>query len=368
MRFIELNYYYHGEFTTPAEVILKHRPSNLFAAQMAEKADITLIKHLDYTGSHQESGVNYRFFKSKNSFIHIPFATHRFIKNEKPDMVLVQGFIFPLQVISLGIKLGKDSKIVLQHQGEVPFQKKRIFQKWADRYVDGYIFTSFGNATEWIEAGVIKDTTKCFEVIPSSTGFSRQDKELSKQKLGIEAPINFLWVGRLNANKDPLTILKAFERYFTEHPQAKLFMIYSEDDLLPEIKHMIATSHLLENRVDLIGKVPHDELQDWYSAADYFVSGSHREGGSFALTEAMACGCIPIVTDIPAAMKVTGDGKAGYYYSAGNNDELYHVLTALNHKSLQEMSTIVESHFQQYCSPRSIAEKMMAIYDRLKSK
>ncbi len=367
LRFIELNYYYHGEFSTPAEVISKHRPSNLFAPFFTDRADIILVKHANYSGSHQENGVGYQFFKGRNGFFHIPFATHRFIKAQRPDMVLVQGLIFPLQVIALGMQL-KNCKIVLQHQGEVPFRRKKILQKMADRYVDGYIFTSMGNAAEWLEAGVIKDKSKCFEIIPSSTSFTRQDKESSKQRVGMKAHINFLWVGRLNGNKDPVTILTGFERYFIDHPTHMLYMIYGDDDMLGIIKEITRKSPVLSSRVVLVGKIAHQELGHWYSAADYFVSGSHREGGSYALTEAMACGCIPIVTSIPSAIKVTGDGQAGYYFPPGDSNELYAVLSGLNHQKLQETADAVQKYFKLYFSPAAIADKMRELYTRLKTK
>ncbi|HEV7780203.1 MAG TPA: glycosyltransferase family 4 protein [Chitinophagaceae bacterium] len=366
--FIELNYYHHDEFSTPTQVISKHRPSNLFAPFLAEKMDVTLVKHANYSGSHQQEGVNYEFFKSRNSFFHIPFATHRFIKKQNPDMILVQGLIFPLQVIALGIKLGRKCKIVLQHQGEPPSRRKKVFQKMADRYTDGYIFTSMGNAKEWIDAGIIKDRNKCYEIIPSSTTFTRQDKTISKQRTGMKAPVNFLWVGRLNANKDPLTVLAGFEKYFIDHPTHKLYLIYGDDDMLEQVKEMTGKSSVLSSRVELVGKVAHPELEYWYSAADYFVSGSHREGGSYALTEAMACGCIPIVTSIPSAIKVTGDGKAGHYFRAGDSTDLLEVLAGLAHERREQMSGLVQTHFKQNFSPAAIAEKIRELYTDLKTK
>lgn len=368
MRFIELNYYYHGEFSKPEDVIQKHLPSNLFATHLSNKTEVILVKHLNFTGELKQDNVQYRLFKSSNSFFDIPSATHRFIQSIQPDMILVQGLIFPLQVIALRRRVGKKTRIVLQHQGEVPFRRKRFLQKWMDRCVDGYIFTSAGNADEWFEAGIIKDRKKCFEIIPSSTLFTRKDKENSKERLGMKAPINFLWVGRLNANKDPLTIWRGFEKYFMDHPNHKLYFIYGEDDMLSDIKQILAESPLLTNRVELVGRIIHEELEYWFSAADYFVSGSHREGGSYALTEAMACGCIPVVTSIPSAVKVTGDGKAGYYFQVGDPDSLYKTLMGLDHHRLKEMSDIVMNHFRQNFSPAAIADKMIEVYEHLKSK
>ena len=366
-KFIELNYYYHGEFTTPEEAINRHRPSNLFVLHLTRTADTILIKHLNYSGSHSANGIRYRFFRSRNRFFHIPSETHRFVRDEKPDMVLVQGLIFPLQVIALRKMLGKHCKIVLQHHGEPPFRWKRIFQRIADRYVDAYIFTSIGNAREWLETGVIRDNRKCYEIIPSSTEFSRQDKLLSRQKTGMKGEKIFLWVGRLNENKDPVTVLKGFEKYSRDHPADRLYMIYGEDDILKQVKEIIVNSPILPGRVELIGKTAHPELVHWYSAADYFISGSHHEGGSYALTEAMACGCVPIVTNIPASMKAIDDGEAGYYYEAGNSEALYNVLSGLPLEQPDEMSNRVEKQFAINFSPAAIADKFIAVYQDLKS-
>src|SRR6185436_10998463 len=116
---------------------------------------------------------------------------------------------------------------------------------------------------------------------------------------GMTGNKNFLFVGRLNKNKDPMTVLKGFEKYLATEPFAKLHMIFSVDDLLPELNAFIDQSPALSKAVVLKGFVPNDELAYWYSAADFYISASHSEGGSYALMEAMACGCIPILTAIP---------------------------------------------------------------------
>ncbi len=368
IKFIDLNYYYHSAFTAPGEAILKHEPSNLFATPLTRKASIVLVKHINYTGKQHAGGVSYQFFRSKNKFLHIPFATHRFIKKEKPDMVLVQGLIFPLKVIALRMKLGKHCKIVLQHQGERPFRRKIIFQKMADKFVDGYFFTARGNTNEWINAGVIRGKSKCYEIPDASTLFCRQEKAVCRQRTGMTGALNFLWVSRLNENKDPFTVLSGFEKYFAGHPTAKLYMIYSEEPLLEQVKERILKSPTLKDRVILVGRVRHDQLQDWYSAADYYVSGSRREGGGYALTEAMACGCIPVVSNIPPFMKSIDNGRAGYYYPAGDSDALFQVLAGLDPGRQQEMSLAAQTQFRNHLSPPAIADKIFAAFEDLKLK
>ncbi len=364
-KFIEINYHYHQEIMTPAEVIRKHAPSNLFMKHLKGKAEVILVKHINYEGSHEEDGIRYQFFPGRNSFFQIPSPSHHFIYDQKPDMVLVQGLIFPWQVLALRRKLGRKCIIVLQHQDEMPYRRKRIFQKWMDRSVDGYVFTSVGNAEEFVEAGIIRDRKKIFEIAPSSARFSKKDKAECRLRTGMTGEHCFLWVGRLNAKKDPVTVLNGFEKYFKDHPNDKLYMIYGEDELLQEVKKKIESEHSLRENVILVGKVPNEELEYWYSAADYFVSGSIREGGSFALTEAIACGCVPVVSNIPAAMKVIDEGKYGFYFKAGDSESLYRVLKQVCLADRDDMSSkVLQHHDKEYSSP-ALAEKFVAMYYRL---
>lgn len=351
--------------TDPVEVIKKHKPSNLFAPFLLQNADVTLVKHMDYEGEINKEGIRYRFFKRGNSFFQVPFSTHRFVATRKPDLVLVQGFIFPLQVIALRNKIGKKPVILLQHHGETPNGKKKMIQKLADRYVDGYLFSATGNAEPWLQQGIISEA-KCFELPSSSTDFSRKDKEISRLETGMKPGIHFLWVGRLNANKDPLTVLKGFEKYFESGGEGFISMIYQDDELLEEMKHMINKSPTLIEKVKLIGRVPHQDLEKWYNTADYFISGSWKEGGSYALTEAIACGCIPIVTRIPAAMNAIGSGRFGFHFEPGNVQELVAVLKGLNHEENKKLPAKLQQHFHENLSAEALAEKLTRIYETLR--
>jgi len=86
------------------------------------------------------------------------------------------------------------------------------------------------------------------------------------------------------------------------------------------------------------------------------------------LTEAMACGCIPVVTNIPPAMKVIDQGKAGYYYKAGDADDLFRVLSGLKKEEKTTMSGVVETYFRQNLSPAAIADRFYGIYKELQTK
>lgn len=362
LRLIDLNYHTHRDISNPDEVLAIHAASQGYAAFLKEEIEVQFIKHANYRGELLKDTIKFTFFKGRNRFWHIPFAAHRYIKKQQPDYILVQGLIFPLQLMALRMSIGKKSKIIVQHHGEKPFTGiKGMLQRIADRFIDAYIFTSLGNAGEWISRKIIASQTKCHEVLEASTHFEMADKTTSKALLHINGEQNFLWVGRLHILKDPITVISAFEQFVVSSPDAQLYMIYQTAELLPEIKRMIDNSVLLKKSVYLVGAVPHDTLPAWFSAADFFLSGSHKEGSGYALIEAMACGCIPVVTNIPSFKKITANGRAGFLFEPGNIASLLQVLQNCSLINRQQFAAAVTEHSRKELSFKKIADDLLQV-------
>ncbi len=366
MKLIDLNYHASNEYTTPQQVISDHWPSLGYIGVLKNRFDITVIKHINYEGEVVQDDIVYRFFRSLNRFWHIPFRTHRYIRMQKPQVIIIQGFVFPLQLIFLRLSVGHHCAICLQHHGERPFKGlKGMIQQFADRFVTAYSFASKEMANDWISAGIISSIDKCFEVMGVSTSFGKEGKLLAVSKTGMKDGTCFLWVGRLNENKDPVTVLKAFEKYLALNPNAVLYMIYQDNDLEMEVKNLIKKNSTLENGVRLVGKIPHADLISWFSAADFFVSGSHREGSGYALIEAMACGCIPVVTNIPSFVKITDGGNCGLLYEAGNPDSLLNALVKSQQLDLPSEVNKVLNQFKLNLSFEAYAGQVQSMVESL---
>ena len=73
--------------------------------------------------------------------------------------------------------------------------------------------------------------------------------------------------------------------------------------------------------VSFLGFKSRDELLELYNLADIFALASYSEGLPRALIEAMASGCIPIVTNVGDAGAVVKDGFNGFLVSPGNHIE-----------------------------------------------
>jgi glycosyltransferase involved in cell wall biosynthesis len=170
----------------------------------------------------------------------------------------------------------------------------------------------------------------------------------------------FLWVGRLEKNKDPITVIKGFLFYALTHKEAKLYMIYQSHELLEEISILMKNSSQKDSII-LIGKIPYEELFYWYSSADILISGSHYEGSGTAIAEAMSCGCMPILTDIFPFRMLTNNEKCGYLFQPGNPESLGKILMELKEEEVLLRKKLAFQFFQSHLSFQAIAKKIQDI-------
>ncbi|HEU4859145.1 MAG TPA: glycosyltransferase family 4 protein [Chitinophagaceae bacterium] len=360
MKIVSTSYVNTHEYADPEKWLDRISFYTGLLEELAKQYQVESIEQINYEGIRKQNGVTYHFLNFKKKKLYFPFTLHRYIKNLRPDIVFVNGFVFPFQNIQLRKTLGQNVKIIVLHRAEKPFTGvKSYLQKIADRSIDGYLFVSAEFAEEWIKKGIIKSKKKIYEVIQSSSPFLPESKEVSKKILQLSGDPVFLWVGRLDKNKDPITVVKAFTRYLSIQPAARLYMIYQDDKLLTEVKDLINVDN--KGGIILVGKVEHQLLQLWYNAADYFISGSHYEGSGIAVCEAMSCGCIPILTNIISFRRMTGPNKCGSLYEAGNAEHLLSVLLKTNEMNIEVERKKTLEQFNQELSFEAIAKKITKV-------
>jgi glycosyltransferase involved in cell wall biosynthesis len=120
---------------------------------------------------------------------------------------------------------------------------------------------------------------------------------------------------------------------------------------------------LLADKVTLIGRVHHDEMPNYYGAADVFVSGSHSEGSGYALIEAMSKGVVPIVTNIPSFRAISGE--TGARWTPGDAEHFAHVLVAACSGDLDAQKAAARTRFDQVLSWKAIGDRTVAEYSTL---
>jgi glycosyltransferase involved in cell wall biosynthesis len=357
MKIISVGYIKTAEFDNPHDWLKRISFYTGILEELAKQHEVISIERINYQGIYQQKGVTYYFTRLKKKVVLFPWRMHRFIKKQRPDVVLVHGFIFPFQIIQLGWMLGKKVKIIVQNHAEKPSPGiRKFFQRIADRYISAFLFTSEEMGMDWVEKGIIGSKKKIAEVMEVSAAFSALEKRSDKTSIP-GSPV-FLWVGRLNANKDPETVVRAFIKFLSFQPSAKLYMIYQAEELLQQVRDMINSNDKAGDAIQLIGQIPNQQLREWYFKADFFISGSHYESGGVAVCEAMSCGCIPLLTDILSFRKMTGSGKCGLLYEPGNDKALLNILLQTQKMDLPKEKTRVLQQFKEELSFEAIAEKI----------
>jgi len=148
-------------------------------------------------------------------------------------------------------------------------------------------------------------------------------------------------------------------------PNARLHMVYGNDHLLPEVRGRIADRASLAKSVTLWGSVPHGALESFYNSADYFVLGSHYEGSGFAVAEALACGVVPVVTDIPPFRVMTDGGEIGACWPPGDSAAFAAAFLQVWRQPIQILSDRAVHFFEAHLSFPAIARKAINAYGEL---
>src|SRR5690606_15985180 len=165
-----------------------------------------------------------------------------------------------------------------------------------------------------------------------------------------------------NRNKDPLTVLDGVAAAARELSRLELWWCFGSAPLRREVEARIASDPLLRRRVHLLGRVPHAEIERLMRAADLFVLGSHREGSSFALIEALATGLTPVVTDIPSMRVLTGGGAVGALWPPGDSSALARALSRVAAALGPGSRAAVRAHFDAELSSAALGRKLLGAY------
>jgi len=362
MRIVHLSYAHITNYDDPNKWLKR---INFFVAlidEMAKVADVKSIHCIQYSGQLKRNGVEYFFLKCGRLESIFPLNLHRRILNQlKPDIIIVHGVHFPLQVLLLH-RSNKYTKIVIQHHSERPLRHvKGFLQRFVDRFTSAYFFPSVEQAIPWVEKGQIRSIDKVHEVMEVPSVFYPIDKDQARVVTKVKGSKIYLWVGRFDENKDPLTLIRGFIEFARTVEHASLYVIYQSTELISEVKSVLNSAIDVSNRIILIGRVEHDDLLYWFNSADFVISTSHYEGMGVAVCEGMSCGCIPILADIPSFRAMSGNGECGALFSPGKVDDLKDKLIFSDTMNISLERKKVLERYQGTMSAKAISQKMISV-------
>ena len=368
MHVVQISFFVDPERRSPQTLLRDWFPLVDVAAAVASVGErITVIQASTVTGTIVQSGVTFHFVAPQpaGALLTRSHAFRALLRELAPDVFHVHGLGFGHEVRELH-ELAPDTPILLQdHADRVPRLWRRRRWRSGAAAASAMSFCARAQAEPFRRARLLRPNVEIFEIPELTSSFAPGDSAAARAATGLHGDPAVLWVGHLDANKDPLTVLDGVSAAVSELPNLRLWCCYATAPLLSAVESRVARDAMLRGRVHLLGRVPRGRVEELMRAADLFVLGSHREGGSSALIEAMATGLTPVVTDIPSSHALTGNGAVGSLWPCGDFVALRTALQRATATLGPASRAQVRAHFDAQLSSSALGRKLSAAYVRL---
>lgn len=245
-----------------------------------------------------------------------------YVLHAYPLAILKRIFGFSLGVVAMGGDINAENSFV---------------QRLSKRFIFYNCDAIFANSYE-MEEKIEKEYGYSVMVIPSSADMSffrpLGSSSLLRRKRGIESSSRIiLSVCRLIKEKGVDILIRSLR--LLDLTGVKLLVVGdgSEEEALRQLSSELG----LKQKVEFLGFRSREELLELYNIADLFVLASCSEGLPRALIEAMACGCVPIATNVGDVRRIVKHGFNGFIVKYGDYEELAQRIREMLSYSKEEM-------------------------------
>lgn len=237
-------------------------------------------------------------------------------KRIKPDVVHAQyvssyGFLAAFARLKPLVLTAWGTDILIS-----PWQSRlmHFFASYATRHADALNTVAEHMNASFYRLGAAPGTVEAFPFGVDAQFFHPNSQYQPSEPVRIISTRNFAPVYSVHTFVEALGRLRKSGVTFTAD-------IVGDGPLRADIEAKVKSLGLTE-QVRFHGHVSHEQLRDLLAGADIFVTTALSDGNNVSLNEAMACGCFPIATRIPANEQWIEQRSNGLLFSAGNEAEL----------------------------------------------
>ena len=352
------------------EALLQAWRTVVDVAEAAARANVTVsvVQASPHWSVFERGGVAYHFLPCGQNYSTRAGrdAFRALLGTIGPDVLHVQGLGFADRVLAAAAAAPHAPILLQDHAARPPPFWRRAQWRRGFAAASGLAFCAREQAAPFVQRGLVATRTTIYEIPESTCRFTPGEREQARQATGLSGNPCLLWVGHLNENKDPLTVLDGIAKVAGRLPGLELWCCFGTAPLLRPVQRRIAADPRLANRVHLLGRLPHDRIETAMRAADFLVQGSHREGSGYAVIEALACGLPPIVTDIPSFRALLGPGEG--LWGCGDADAFARALLSLAAEPHAALRAAARRRFDAELSREALGRKLCAVYGDLVAK
>jgi glycosyltransferase involved in cell wall biosynthesis len=221
----------------------------------------------------------------------------RCLRAESGDFDLIDAhYFYPDGVAAVMLGRAMRKPVVITARGSdvnlIPrYQLPRFMMRYAAGKAAGIIAVSQGLKNSLVALGVPTSKVHVLRNGVDLEIFRPMDRSLARDRLGLHGP-TLLSVGNLVELKGHDLVIGALPLL----PHHSLLIVGEGPER--SALQRLAVQRGVSSRVRFLGRIPHEQLADLYSAADALVLASNREGWPNVLLEAMACGTPVIASNI----------------------------------------------------------------------
>jgi glycosyltransferase involved in cell wall biosynthesis len=256
----------------------------------------------------------------------LPLA--KYLRQEQPSALLSAMTHVNVAAVLAGLLAGRRTRVIVSERSTISQQPEyslaaraaRGLVPWVYSRADGIVAVSRGTAEDLASySGLPLDRIRVINN-PAVTGKTRQlaEEPVDHPWFGPEQPPVILAVGRLSAEKDFATLIKAFAAVRQRQPARLVIM---GDGRERQALEAIVAKLCLDGQVDFTGfkQNPHSYM----ARAAVLALTSKREGSPNVLVEAMACGTPVVATDCPSGpYDILEGGRLGRLVPVGDAEQL----------------------------------------------
>ncbi len=175
--------------------------------------------------------------------------------------------------------------------------------------LDAQLATSDALVSQLIDAGCDASAVRAAHIGIDTTAWRHAGPRLEAVRTSLGATTDtvvLLFSGRISPEKRPELAVDAMAQLRSEGVDALL--VFAGGGQLLQATHARSVTLGVESHCKFLGELDEATLRHVYAAADLFIAPSEIEGIARSLYEAMAMGCVPVVSDVGGQRELVIDG------------------------------------------------------------